>query len=84
MRCSHCGGSIVLPPDPSFDDHHRCVIVDGEERPVPSQAYRVIELLRSMIESREIEINTLLAEGRFPSSELEFYVAMSCPSARSR
>ena len=44
----------------------------------------VVELLYSMVDSREIEINTLLAEGRFPSSELEFYVALSCPSARSR
>jgi hypothetical protein len=27
---------------------------------------RVVELLRSMVESREIEINALLANGRFP------------------
>jgi hypothetical protein len=45
---------------------------------------RVVELLHSMVESREIEINTLLAKGQFPSSELEFYIALSCSSPQTR
>jgi hypothetical protein len=46
MRCSHCGGSFTLPADPFFDDERRSVIVAGERRPVTSQAYRVLEILR--------------------------------------